>query len=90
MPRYFFHVKDGDTSLDHDGVVFSSVEEAKSQALETMGEILRDEGRNPWTAETWRMHVMDEDGKTVCQLYFAGNSKSTGKTEPFAATELLP
>ena len=90
MPRYFFHVKDGETSLDHEGVVLASAEEARAQALEMMGEILRDGGRNHWTDESWRMHVMDDDGETVCRLTFDSDRRLTGKTEPFSPPLATP
>ncbi|MEA2981269.1 MAG: hypothetical protein QOF09_3092 [Alphaproteobacteria bacterium] len=32
MPRYFFHVKDGDTVLDTVGMELPSVEDAKAEA----------------------------------------------------------
>jgi hypothetical protein len=88
MPRYFFHVRDGETSIDHDGTTLQSADGAKAQALIMMGEILRDEGRNHWTEESWYLHVVDDKSETVCQLRFDADSQPTGKTMPFANLRL--
>jgi hypothetical protein len=88
MPRYYFHVRDGETSIDNEGTTFTSSVAAKAQALILMGEILRDEGRNHWTEESWYLHVMDEHDETVCQLRFDSDSRPTGKTVPFATLRL--
>lgn len=44
MPRFFFDVTDsGKTSPDSEGVEFPSVDEARREALRTLGEIAKDE-----------------------------------------------
>ena len=44
MPRYFFDVTDsGKVSVDMEGVEFDSLEDARGEALRTLGEIAKDE-----------------------------------------------
>jgi hypothetical protein len=40
--RYFFHVQNGTTRLDAEGVEFADLGTAKQQALLTSGEMLRE------------------------------------------------
>ena len=72
MARYFFHVKDSAVSLDDDGVEFSSLSEARAQAVVAAGEAIRDLGGQFWPSEAWHMWVTDETGATVCTLDFSG------------------
>lgn len=72
MPRYFFHVRDGAESLDHDGVEFSDLNEARGQAVVTAGEAIKDLGVEFWPSEAWQMWVTDETGATVYTLSFSG------------------
>jgi hypothetical protein len=44
VPRYFFDVTDsGKVSVDMEGVEFDSLEDARGEALRTLGEIAKDE-----------------------------------------------
>jgi hypothetical protein len=44
MARYFFDVTDsGKVSIDKEGVEFGSLDEARREALQTLGEIAKDE-----------------------------------------------
>ena len=71
MPMYYFHVRDGlETVDDAIGTELSGLGEARSQAIEAAGEILKDKGRHHWTHGIWRMQVTDDRGVTVCQLSF--------------------
>ena len=70
MPRYFFHLKDGTTHMDNDGVELSGPDEARELAVVNSGEILRDLGTKFWTSDEWRLWVTDEAEATVCALRF--------------------
>ena len=72
MPRYFFHVHDGQDTPDEDGVELSGPDEAKGQAVIFAGEALRDKDGAFWNSGEWRMVVVDEAGATVCTLAFSG------------------
>ena len=44
MPRYFFHIHDGQDFPDHDGTIFPDAEAARAQAVATAGPMLREKG----------------------------------------------
>ena len=61
MPRYFFHVYDGYSSLDQDGTELPDIYTAQAEAIRTSGEILRDIGAQFWDDPSgdwrWPMRV---------------------------------
>ena len=71
MPRYFFHVQNGQDIPDHEGSVLDDDDAARIEAVAASGELIRDHARTFWTGGDWRMHVMDGAGATVCKLRFA-------------------
>jgi hypothetical protein len=71
MPRYFFHIHDGQDFPDDDGAVLDDEVAARAQAIATAGAILKDEGEKFWGGTEWRMNVVDEGGQTVCELQFS-------------------
>ena len=50
MPRYFFHVMDGRASIDREGTELAGIDEARSEAIRTAGEILRQDSAGIWVA----------------------------------------
>jgi hypothetical protein len=73
MALFFFHVSEnGAEILDHDGVEFPSLQEARAQAVVAAGEAIKDLGETFWRTEAWHMSVTDESGATVCTLDVAG------------------
>ena len=66
VPRYFFHIMDGRASIDHEGTELAGIEEARSQAIRTAGEMLRQDssGGGIWSGHPWQMTVADETGYT--------------------------
>jgi hypothetical protein len=71
MPRYFFHIHDSIIIRDDDGVELRDADEARNQAVITADEALRDVGGKFWNSGEWTMHVVDENGDTVCRLRFS-------------------
>jgi hypothetical protein len=71
MPRYFFHINDGEDFPDTEGTVLADTAEAHAQAVETAGAMLRDKGKRLWDGPEWRMTVLDEAGQAVCDLRFS-------------------
>jgi len=71
MPRYFFHVMDGRASIDAEGTDLPGLREARAQAIETAGQILRDNGARFWDGTEWHMTVCDVSGTTVFSLNFS-------------------
>jgi hypothetical protein len=83
MPRYYFHLKDGRTQFDHEGVELADLDHAHKAAVTYSGEVLRD-GSNEslWTGAPWRLWVTDQpdgQGRTLFTLLF---SASDGPVEP--------
>jgi hypothetical protein len=70
MPRYFFHVIDGRASMDAEGTELPGLEEARTQAIVTAGEILRQSATHLCSGAPWQMTVADAQGDTVFTLRF--------------------
>ena len=70
MPRYFFHLRDGQELIDHDGTELAGADDARAHAVIHSGEILKDTGSKFWDGQEWRLWVTDEAGETVCSLRF--------------------
>ena len=68
MNRYFFHIRDGQTSLDETGSECGSIEDVRIQALQMTGETLRHLGPKFWEHSSWTMWVTDGSGETVLTL----------------------
>jgi uncharacterized protein DUF6894 len=70
VPRYFFNVSDGADLPDVEGIVLRDRAAARTQAITTAGEMLKERGCTFWHGTEWRMTVLDEAGATVCLLRF--------------------
>lgn len=68
MQRFFFHVRDGQTSLDDIGFECADLHQVRAEAIRTAGETLRDLGPDFWSHARWTMWVEDEEGSTVLSL----------------------
>jgi hypothetical protein len=72
MPHYYFHVHDGESRPDHEGVDLPSRNAAWSEAVRCCGQMLKDiDGRMGHQAE-WRMEVVDGLGQPVFTPRFVG------------------
>ena len=75
MPRYFFNLKDGRTSLDDEGTELADIDAARREAVTYAGSTLRDgAGDSLWNGEPWRLWVTDQpngEGKTFFTLHFS-------------------
>jgi hypothetical protein len=74
MPRYFFHVIDGEELRDAVGTELAGVPEARAEAIVVSGEMLRDLGGRFWGNGQWQVRVEDETGNKVCALTFSADS----------------
>ena len=72
MPRYFFHVYNGDDIPDLEGVELPGPEEARNTAVTACGEALKDLDGEFWQFREWRMLVQDWQGRVICELKFHG------------------
>ena len=75
MQRYFFHVRDGHTSLDETGFECADMDEVRAEALRTAGALLKELGPNFWKHRTWTMWVTDEAGEVVLTLNFSAGKE---------------
>jgi hypothetical protein len=72
MPLYFFHVDDGNTFLDDEGVQFPDLKMAREEAVRACGDMLRDGApRNLQDGKSCRLWVTDKpngEGATLLSL----------------------
>jgi hypothetical protein len=71
MSRFFFHVRNGSTMFDGDGVEFPNVASARREAIVACGELLRDVPAAVWNGGSLRLWVTDQpdgQGNTVYSL----------------------
>jgi hypothetical protein len=68
VPRYFFHTENGHLIPDEDGQELADMEAARAVALDTMGEILRYQGRAFWKSRRFRVIVTDDNQAEVVRL----------------------
>jgi hypothetical protein len=71
MPRYYFHVYDGISSVDAEGTELADIAAARRDAVKLMGRIMLDDAQAAWNADDWRLDVTDEHGLTLFSLLFA-------------------
>jgi hypothetical protein len=75
MPRYFFNVIDGRSIIDNQGSELAGLKEARVEAIQLAGAILRDEGDTFWNGEEWHMDVTDASGLSVLKLRFSADDQ---------------
>jgi hypothetical protein len=73
MPRYFFHIIDGEEIIDDEGTMLAGVDEARAEAIVVSGEMLKDLGGKFWGNGQWQIRVEDEAGAKVCALTFSAD-----------------
>jgi GTP-dependent phosphoenolpyruvate carboxykinase len=81
MPRYFFNVIDGRSIIDNQGSELAGLKEARVEAIQLAGAILRDEGDTFWNGEEWHMHVTDASGQSVLKLRFSADDQGIAPEE---------
>lgn len=70
MPRFFFHVINGDFYPDNEGIECAKPEDVKANAVHIAGEMLKDQGLDLWRTQHYDMFVCDEQNKTHLRLTF--------------------
>jgi hypothetical protein len=75
MPRYFFNVIDGRSIIDNQGSELAGLKEARVEAIQLAGAILRDEGDTFWNGQEWHMDVTDASGQSVLKLRFSADDQ---------------
>lgn len=77
LPRYFFHTENGRLIPDEDGQELADTEAAHAVALDTMGEILRYQGRAFWKTRQFKVIVTDDNQAEVVRLTTRASQPST-------------
>lgn len=77
MPRYHFHIDNGEFTVDKTGTDFPDLETAKLQAVRAAGQMIMEIRRSFWESQTpWVMNVTDEQGQLAFTLMFAAKVPS--------------
>ncbi len=64
MPRFYFHIRDGDTLIeDHDGSDLPDLEAARSEALAGARSILAEKVKAGEVINGRRFEIVDENGE---------------------------
>ena len=70
--RYYFHLRNGPTTLDADGLELSDLAEVRNEAAQASLDLLKGSPRPDfWTGEPWMLWVTDEPsgaGNTVLAI----------------------
>jgi hypothetical protein len=59
MPRFFFHVINGEFYPDQTGLECATPDEVKDNAVRIAGDMLKDQGLNLWKTGHYDMFVCD-------------------------------
>lgn len=60
MPRYFFHVQDGDFSPDELGTELPDIYRAQASAVKLCGELVAELGAKFWDHGVWKLEVCND------------------------------
>lgn len=73
MPRYFFHIDDGQPFRDADGTVLPDVEAARVEATRVLAHHLKDHPRQLWHDGVLTVTVQDQAGLTLFMVTVSGH-----------------
>jgi len=79
MPRYYFHVMDGQEFVDLQGTQLRDLAAARKEALRFASGLLADAKPNFWSGEEWTMRVTDSDDLTLFTLMFVATNAAAVK-----------
>jgi hypothetical protein len=80
MPQYYYNVRDGELTLDHEGSPSADIAAARREAVATAGQMLADH-QPAWDGTAWEMWVTDKpagEGKTLLRLVFQATQGEAG------------
>jgi hypothetical protein len=75
MPRYFFHVQDGERIPDEEGLILPGPDAARKEAVVAAGEMLKDSAAKVWTGEDWRMSGGGRSRKACLRAALHGGNR---------------
>jgi len=70
MPRYFFHVHDGETYPDMQGTEFPNLLAARMEAVRFIAALLAEKPERFWQSTEWTLRVAEETDSTLFTLTF--------------------
>ena len=71
MPRFFFHVHDGVSILDREGVELDDWRAAQIEAIRLAGTIVAGNASRLQLGEDWALEVTNADGLVLFRLDFS-------------------
>jgi hypothetical protein len=72
MPRYFFHSQTETRATDEEGLELDGPLEARRQAIQTCGEMIRECPEGFWGTRPWSITVTDSSGLVLWEIYIDG------------------
>ena len=72
MQRYYFHIEDGASAPDTEGIELENFTRAKCEAVKMAGRVICAAADEFWDRAEWSLTVADETGLTVCTLHILG------------------
>jgi hypothetical protein len=82
MPRFHFHIRDGQPIVEGDPVELENADAARVHAVELSGALLSDHALKFWDHPDWRIWVTDEAGAKVCALRFSPDEAQIEPSHP--------
>ena len=73
LPRYFFHVADGDDYPDLQGTELENDAAARTEAVRFSGHLLSSTPDKFWSGQEWKMRVTDDNDLTLFELMFTAS-----------------
>jgi len=83
MPRYYFNIEDGHTTIDNEGSEHPDLQAARQEALVTSSETLRDGGGPHLSSgQPWRLWVTDRQAGQAKRYSRCGFRQPTATGRP--------
>jgi hypothetical protein len=77
VPRYYFHVHNGEEHVDGQGIELPDEGAARREAVAAAAGMLSDLSDGIWHIPEWTMHVVDQEGIEICNLLFRATGKGS-------------
>ncbi len=68
MPRFYFHIHDGEFIPDEDGTELPDVSAARIEAARYAGQLLANKPEQAWETEGWSVEVTDDHRLVLFKL----------------------
>ena len=79
MPRYYFHIDNGQSFPDEDGTELANLTVAKCEAIKMAGAMICDAAGKFWDSAEWTMTATDERRLTLFTLQIVGTESPAVK-----------